>query len=651
MSSPILDPINQIVATEVVQINHPTAASVTATTTTVTKATTATTYNESCVVCLDELATAETTADVGSPLELVARLPCGHLFHNFCIKTWSERTNSCPACREAFNVIEIIDLKSSHPTHGADNFDGCQKEGLDEPKRDFDRGEYQIIESYIVEDRKAPMPDEPLDITLLDPIYYQDHPARIHPQLTQIPADELGNCVICDSGEFEHELLICDGCNNCLHMSCLGIATVPTGEWFCPTCEIELANGSNMTDLHLETLGRLLGGNGISTRGRGRSRGRGSTPIRRGRARTRTVTRVASSLAANSTTPVTRFGSNGLITRSLGGRVTRSRSRSSSIPPDLLTGTTDAASGSSLIQFLWSNNNNNTNGYILNPRGRTAQDYRYNPLYTAGLYETRQAMQRTRREQGIAGHSDDPNSHEPVQLVPGRRIAITPEERQAWDMFDQAREITHSNGPAASEPSDFRRSTAAITPSVVQQTPDVPDGSRKLKRPVKPRGPLACQAEENATGTITATATTLVTGSASETRPFQRPKLVSDIVKGIRGERAEERPVKLSAMAGSSSTAATTTRDTPSVPQSSSSLGYDRKVQIQNVVRDNLRPLYQQHSITKPQYTHINQTVSRRLYREFGHETAKEDADGGPALMGLNRLAQEHIAAELRRVM
>lgn len=34
-------------------------------------------------------------------------LPCGHNLHNDCLKPWVERANSCPICRQSFNVVEL----------------------------------------------------------------------------------------------------------------------------------------------------------------------------------------------------------------------------------------------------------------------------------------------------------------------------------------------------------------------------------------------------------------------------------------------------------------------------------------------------------------------------------------------------------------
>lgn len=34
-------------------------------------------------------------------------LPCGHNLHNDCLKPWVERANSCPICRQSFNLVEL----------------------------------------------------------------------------------------------------------------------------------------------------------------------------------------------------------------------------------------------------------------------------------------------------------------------------------------------------------------------------------------------------------------------------------------------------------------------------------------------------------------------------------------------------------------
>lgn len=50
----------------------------------------------------------------GVPADELSRiahlLPCGHDLHNECLKPWVERANSCPICRQKFNVVELTEV-------------------------------------------------------------------------------------------------------------------------------------------------------------------------------------------------------------------------------------------------------------------------------------------------------------------------------------------------------------------------------------------------------------------------------------------------------------------------------------------------------------------------------------------------------------
>jgi hypothetical protein len=42
--------------------------------------------------------------------QLIAVLrTCGHILHNTCLQAWIEKANSCPICRQAFNLVEVYD--------------------------------------------------------------------------------------------------------------------------------------------------------------------------------------------------------------------------------------------------------------------------------------------------------------------------------------------------------------------------------------------------------------------------------------------------------------------------------------------------------------------------------------------------------------
>ena len=104
------------------------------------------TMSKTCIVCLDDLgeaaaqeplsgtgdnnnlessdearnttATKKAATSAGIPEDkLIAHLlPCSHNLHNECLKPWVERANSCPICRQSFNMVELchfLDGKSS----------------------------------------------------------------------------------------------------------------------------------------------------------------------------------------------------------------------------------------------------------------------------------------------------------------------------------------------------------------------------------------------------------------------------------------------------------------------------------------------------------------------------------------------------------
>ena len=34
---------------------------------------------------------------------------CGHVLHDSCLREWSEKANSCPICRQTFNLVHVFD--------------------------------------------------------------------------------------------------------------------------------------------------------------------------------------------------------------------------------------------------------------------------------------------------------------------------------------------------------------------------------------------------------------------------------------------------------------------------------------------------------------------------------------------------------------
>jgi hypothetical protein len=84
-----------------------------------------------CIVCLEDLkavsdhvddapngkgtsvpisnAIAKQPAVSSNDLEIAVIKPCGHCLHDDCLREWTQKANSCPFCRQTFNLVEVFD--------------------------------------------------------------------------------------------------------------------------------------------------------------------------------------------------------------------------------------------------------------------------------------------------------------------------------------------------------------------------------------------------------------------------------------------------------------------------------------------------------------------------------------------------------------
>ncbi|KAJ5760279.1 hypothetical protein N7520_007435 [Penicillium odoratum] len=171
--------------------------------------------SDTCIVCLGDLG--ESASDPAEPVprpslhdatvkegldedpgQIAQLLPCGHILHDNCLKPWVERANSCPICRRSFNMVELSDRPG----------------GL-------------VTSSYAVQDR--------VQVAEIDPTMMIDY---IEDDLTDsIP------CTICGEADNEDVLLLCDGCDAPSHTYCLELDEIPSGSWYCSSCESQRALG------------------------------------------------------------------------------------------------------------------------------------------------------------------------------------------------------------------------------------------------------------------------------------------------------------------------------------------------------------------------------------------------------------------------
>ncbi len=98
---------------------------------------------DQCIVCLEDLDSVSTHSDLEPPdnsLESVDAVPtsattnpgsttnppliaiiktCGHILHDECLKEWSQKANSCPICRQQFNIVDVYDRIGGKSFHCA----------------------------------------------------------------------------------------------------------------------------------------------------------------------------------------------------------------------------------------------------------------------------------------------------------------------------------------------------------------------------------------------------------------------------------------------------------------------------------------------------------------------------------------------------
>lgn len=108
---------------------------------------------DQCIVCLDDLDVDVTSTkgvvdrsevivndDLGGLLAATAHpdnadtqqfiaiiQACGHILHDVCLKEWSQKANSCPICRQQFNLVEVHETttsKSLGPVYSLPNHTG-----------------------------------------------------------------------------------------------------------------------------------------------------------------------------------------------------------------------------------------------------------------------------------------------------------------------------------------------------------------------------------------------------------------------------------------------------------------------------------------------------------------------------------------------
>ncbi|CDK25957.1 unnamed protein product [Kuraishia capsulata CBS 1993] len=160
---------------------------------------------EVCAICLDDLPGADhEVARATRQTQCLARTtPCGHYYHDFCIKSWAERANSCPKCRSVFNLIEVVSNGS-------------------------------ILDKIKVEDKKLPVEFNAEDFEIpIDDYEYDQEDGDWVPHATRFTM-----CILCDQRCTSRTgMAVCADCSGSFHLNCLGMLGSGSTHWNCPMCD------------------------------------------------------------------------------------------------------------------------------------------------------------------------------------------------------------------------------------------------------------------------------------------------------------------------------------------------------------------------------------------------------------------------------
>ncbi|TWU76687.1 hypothetical protein ED733_000883 [Metarhizium rileyi] len=141
-----------------------------------------------------QIVAADAVAEDVNNLDIVAALDgCEHVIHDACIRSWAQKTNTCPICRTPFHFVRVY--------NGVDG---------------------TVISTYDVIDKKQ--------------VAEFDVQAWLGENVVDDEEEEGNPCPICNSAEREDILLLCDSCDAAYHTHCIGLDHVPDGDWYCMEC-------------------------------------------------------------------------------------------------------------------------------------------------------------------------------------------------------------------------------------------------------------------------------------------------------------------------------------------------------------------------------------------------------------------------------
>jgi E3 ubiquitin-protein ligase synoviolin len=64
-----------------------------------------------CIICREEMSSPAGVNDNAANQQQIKRLPCDHIFHKSCLRSWFQRQQTCPTCRTS--ILRITPLQAA----------------------------------------------------------------------------------------------------------------------------------------------------------------------------------------------------------------------------------------------------------------------------------------------------------------------------------------------------------------------------------------------------------------------------------------------------------------------------------------------------------------------------------------------------------
>lgn len=168
---------------------------------------------DECPVCLEPILQSDLIGTVKN---------CSHYYHENCITTWSQHSNSCPSCRRLYYLVEIAVM--GKPTHVTKRI--------------------TVKDKLPVNDAIDNIPSEYVQpgggvITDLAGSVSEASSSSSSASASAASAAAAGSvCTICTSSQYRPSwrMLSCTSCLSSFHVRCLGISN-SVDIWYCPICD------------------------------------------------------------------------------------------------------------------------------------------------------------------------------------------------------------------------------------------------------------------------------------------------------------------------------------------------------------------------------------------------------------------------------